>query len=176
MKRFLLKNALPKKLSFILVAAFICLSSTAAILFANADFSGEWKLNEQKSDLGQFGRMAARTLKITEKADGMSIERSSKTPIGDDYTATDKLTFDGKETENVVFANNKKKSTTKWSDDGQTLTVNSTITFDRNGETMEIKVEENYKLIDNGQGLSVESTSNSNWGTNTMKMIYEKVK
>ena len=176
MKRFLLKKVLSKKLTFLFVAALICLTSTAAFLFANADFSGEWKLNEQKSELGQYGRMAARTIKITSQPDAISFERNVTAQNGEERTVTEKLTFDGKETESAPFGTAKKKSTAKWTDDGQTLNVNSVITFDRNGETMEIKVAEAYKLIDNGQGLSIESNSTSSFGTNTMKLVYDKVK
>jgi hypothetical protein len=50
-----MKKAMAKKLTLFLLAGFVCLSTTAAVLFDNADLSGEWKLNEQKSELGQFG-------------------------------------------------------------------------------------------------------------------------
>ena len=39
---------------------------------------------------------------------------------------------------------------------------------------MEIKVTELWKLLDNGKTLSIESTSNSDFGTNTMKLLYDK--
>jgi hypothetical protein len=172
-----MKKTITKKLTLFLLAGFVCLSTTAAVLFANADLSGEWKLNEQKSELGQFGgRMAARKLKVTSGADTISIERTSVTPNGEERTTTEKLTFDGKEIETTIFGNNKKKSTAQWATDGQTLNVNSVIVFDRNGEQMEIKVTEAWKLTDNGQALSVESTSTSSRGTNTMKLVYEKAK
>ncbi|MCU7551192.1 hypothetical protein OCK74_18875 [Chitinophagaceae bacterium LB-8] len=173
----LMKKAVPKRIVLFLLAGFICLSTTAAVLFANADLSGEWKLNEQKSELGQFGgRMAARKLKVSSQADAISIERTSVTQNGEERTTSEKLTFDGKETETTVFGNNKKKSTAKWSDDGQTLNINSVMVFDRNGEQMEIKVAEAWKLTENGQVLSVESTSTSSRGTNTLKLVYEKAK
>ena len=48
--------------------------------------------------------------------------------------------------------------------------------LDRNGEITEIKTTETWKLIDNGQALALESTSNSSFGTNTMKLVYDKAK
>jgi hypothetical protein len=163
--------------SLLLTSSLFLLLTSMMVVAMNANFSGDWKLNESKSDLGEFGsRFAPKKLKITGQADGMSVDRVSVNQQGEEVTMTEKLTFDGKEAESTVFGSSKKKSTTKWSDDGQVLTVNSTIMFERNGETTEIKMTEVYKLIDNGQALSVESTSNSSFGTNAMKLLYEKAK
>jgi hypothetical protein len=169
------KKVLSAKTTFVLTVAFAVMC-TAATRVNNANFSGSWKLNEQKSDLGQFGgRMTPKTLKLEQKEDGLSIERTSNFN-GQDRTTTEKLSFDGKETENTVFGTAKKKSTAKWSEDGQTLTVNSVVAFDRNGQTMEIKSTETWKLINDGQGLSVETKSTSQMGENTVKAVFEKSK
>ena len=161
----------------LLSAAVLLICSAATTIVLVADFSGQWTLNEQKSELGQYGgRMAPKKLKIDGQADAITYERFSTNQNGDEVIMKEKLTFDGKESESTVFGNSKKKSTAKWSDDGQALTVNSTILLDRNGETIEIKLTETWKLIDNGQALSLESTSNSSFGTNTMKLFYDKAK
>ena len=166
-----------KKFSFFVLAAITCLVSAAAFVYANADFSGEWTLNKSKSELGQWGeRIAPKKLKIDGKTDAVAIDRFSVNQSGAEVITNEKLTFDGKESENTIFGNSKKKSVAKWSEDGQTLNVNSTIFLDRNGETTEIKVTELWKLIDNGQALSLESTSNSSFGTSTMKLVYDKSK
>jgi hypothetical protein len=151
---------------------------TAATTIINAvDFSGEWKLNEQKSDLGQFGRGAARKIKVNGvQANEISFERTSTNQAGEEVVRKEKLTFDGKETESIGFGNSKRKSTAKWSDDGQAMMVNATIMLDRNGEITEIKQKETWKLADNGQTLSIESNSVSSFGENNMKLVYDKVK
>jgi hypothetical protein len=156
----------------------ICILSTAATVIAiNANFTGEWILNNSKSDLGEYGgRFAPKKYKIDGQADAVTIERFTTSQDGAEVISKEKLTFDGKENESTVFGSSKKKSTMKWSDDGQVMTVNSTILLDRNGEITEIKLTEIWKLIDNGQALSVESTSNSSFGTNSMKLLYEKAK
>lgn len=163
------------------------MSATAAIVFLCSavipsnyavNFSGEWKLNEQKSDLGQFGgRMAGRQLKINSQADSISYERTSTSQSGDVVTTKESLTFDGKESDAITSGGNaKRKSSAKWSEDGQSLSINSTITLNRNGETIEIKVKETWKLTDNGNTLSIESNSSSSFGENSMKLFYDKVK
>jgi hypothetical protein len=134
-------------------------------------------LNEQKSELGEFGeRFAPKKLKVDSKGDSMSCERTITSQSGEDVTSIIKLTFDGKETEGIAFGNSKRKSTAKWSDDGQSLLINSTIFFDQNGQTNEIKVNEIWKLTDNGNALAIESNSSSSFGDNSMKLVYEKVK
>jgi hypothetical protein len=161
----------------VLASSLFVLLTSMAVIADKPNFTGEWKLNEQKSDLGEFGaRFAPKKLKINAQAEGMTVDRSSVNQNGEEVTYNEKLTFDGKETESTVFNSSKKKSAAKWSDDSQVLTVNSTILFDRNGETTEIKMTEVYKLTDNGQALSVESTSNSSFGTNAMKLVYDKAK
>jgi hypothetical protein len=168
-----IKNTIAKK-TLVLSAAFITLCAVT-VNAQKANFSGEWKLNEQKSTLGQYGgRMAAKKLKLNGQTDSLSIQRTATSQDGNEVTMNERLTFDGKETESTLFTNSKKKSTAKWSDDGKSLNVNSTITLDRNGETIEIKVTETWKLADDGKALTIESTSNSSFGTNTMKLVYDK--
>jgi hypothetical protein len=87
------------------------------------------------------------------------------------------LTFDGKEVETAGgFGNSKRKASAKWSDDSQSIIISATTTFDRDGQTMEIKQKETWKLADNGQTLVIESNSSSSFGESTMKLVYEKVK
>lgn len=158
-------------------AAMILLCSAMPYDNVAVNFSGEWKLNEQKSELGEFGgRFAPKKLKVDSKADSLSYERTSTNQAGEEITSTIKLTFDGKESESIAFGNSKRKSAAKWSDDGQSLLVNSTILLDQNGQTTEIKVNEIWKLADNGNSLSIESKSSSSFGDNSMKLIYDKAK
>jgi hypothetical protein len=164
-----------KKISFLVAGAFVCLLSAAAIIHA-VNFSGEWNLNKEKSEFGEYGEnIAPKKFTINSADNSITIERLSPTMTGEDYTLKETLTFDGKETESVLFATNKKKSTAKWSDDGQSLLVSSLINFDIQGQMTEIKVEEVWKLTPDGQ-LSLQSTSNSSFGTLEMKLVYDKKK
>src|SRR3982750_2186663 len=113
----------PARRNFLLATSVFVLTTAATIIAANANFTGEWNLNEGKSDLGQFGaRFAAKKLKIDGQNDAMNVERFTTNQNGDQVTTKEKLTYDGKESESTVFGNAKRKSVAKWSDDGQTLT------------------------------------------------------
>src|SRR5437667_6392267 len=114
-------NTFSKKLIGILIAPALFLSFTT--LPDHANFSGDWKLNEGKSDLGQFGPYAPRKIKVEQKDDGIIISKTAPSFTGEDVTTTETLSFDGKETESTVFGTSKRKASAKWSDDGQTLTI-----------------------------------------------------
>jgi len=164
-----------KKISFFLAGAFACLLATAAIIHA-VNFSGEWTLNKEKSELGDIGEnIAPKKITINSKDNSIDIERLSPSFEGGEYTTKETLTFDGKETEIKLTGNNKRKSTAKWSADGQSMLVSSIMNWDINGEMTEIKVEETWKLTPEGK-LSLVSVSNSSFGTLEMKMIYDKTK
>jgi hypothetical protein len=154
-----------KKLSFkkmlyaLLIPSVILFSFT--IVADRANFSGDWKLDESKSELGDFGGRVARSLKADQKDNAITITRT--TPGfngGDPVTTTITLTYDGKVTESEGFGGSKRKSTAGWSDDGSTLTVNNTTTFERDGQTSEFKSTETWTLTKDGL-LSVVTHSNS---------------
>lgn len=74
----LLKN-LALKTSLLLAAAAVLVLTSATALNAPPNFSGEWKLNESKSELGQFGRGAAKKIKV-ESLDARVFPMSAPQP------------------------------------------------------------------------------------------------
>jgi hypothetical protein len=163
-------------LAFFLLAGLTVFCTAATVRILNADFKGEWTFNEQKSKLaeGRF-RMNAKKIKVTQDADGISIDRTNAAPQGgEDVTTNEKVTFDGKTAESTVFGGSKKKSTAAWSADGNQLTINSTIVFERDGNSFEIKVAEVWKLADGGKTLSIDYTTTSQRGTSNNTFVYDK--
>jgi hypothetical protein len=151
----------------------IC-SATPPILIANADFKGDWNFNEQKSKLAEGRRMNAQKIKVGQEEDATVIERTLASQNGDNIVSSEKLTFDGKTAESTVFGTSKRKSTATWSADGQSMTINSTIAFERDGNTTEIKIVEIWKLTDSGKSLSIDYTTTSPRGTTTNTLVYDK--
>lgn len=159
-----------KKLLPLLIAPAFLLSFTANP--GRIDLSGDWKLNESKSELGEFGgRFAARSIKIEQNEDAITISKTAPTRDGD-VTTTETLSFDGKVSETSAFGNAPKKSVAKWSEDGQSLIITYTIVFERNGQTSEIKGTETWSLKDGS--LSLVTVSSSSRGDNTTKAVYDK--
>jgi hypothetical protein len=169
-----------KKTVLLLAVGFFTLTSMAQ---DRVNFSGEWKLNDSKSELvGQFplcifggDRMRSKTMKITAQPDFLAVDIASSYPDGALVTRQEKLTFDGKESEATYVGVPRETSAARWSDDGQTMTVHSVRSFDTNGETADFKVTEVWKLINGGKSISIEVNSQSALnGDYTMKLIYDR--
>ncbi|MEO6317111.1 MAG: hypothetical protein ABIU63_10100 [Chitinophagaceae bacterium] len=167
------KTFVVRSLSALVIFSVVILSSFT-VNAQRASFSGDWKLDETKSELGEFGGRVARSIKADQKEDAITTTKVSPGfNGGESVTATLKLTFDGKVAESEGVGGSKRKSTGKWSEDGKTLTVNSTMTFDRDGQSFEIKSVENWTITKDGL-LSIVTNSTSPRGESTVKAIYTK--
>lgn len=143
---------------------------------APTDFSGDWTLNEQKSNFGDtsFGKFGATTLKVKQDNTLVTIARTGTTPDGDSYAWEEKLSADGKESEIAVYGSGKRKSTMKWSDDKNSFTINSKTSLERNGMSIDITSTEVFKLSDGGKTLTMDVTSTSSFGTMNRRLVYDK--
>ncbi len=166
---------------FVLFLMFVCTAYKAQNSMARdrADFSGKWKLNESKSELGQFGvgdkvcldwLAASKTMKVAGHANFLTVDLPSSSRGGALVTRREKLIFDGKESDITFLGSIRKKSAVRWSDDGETMTVNSVLYY----TNTEIKVIEVWKLINDGKSISIQSNSNSTFGKNSMDLVYDK--
>lgn len=165
---------LMQKAGILSSAAFVVLFSSFVVTNAPVNFSGEWKLNESKSELGQFPQFAPRKVNVTASDTAATVVRFSVDQNGQEQSSTETLSYSGKETESTVFGAMKKKSAVKWSEDGKTMIVNGVINFERDGQTTEIKLKEDWKLSDDGKTLTIASASSSSFGENAMKMVFDR--
>jgi hypothetical protein len=158
--------------AFLFMGAFLLFSS--ATFAQKVNFSGTWTYNEDKSEVGE-GRFrgAATELTIKQEGNNMSIERVSQGRDGEEFTRNEKYTLDGKVCENPAF-NTTRKSTATWSEDGKSLTIASTMVFEREGQEREMKSTEVLSLADNGKTLSITSTSMSPRGEMKRTYVYDK--
>jgi len=156
-----------------------------------ANFSGEWKSKEPISMGGNIvccynsgDRMLAKTMKIAEQANFLTIEVSSSFPGTAPVTSQEKLTFDGKESQINHGPERGKKFTVKLSDDGQTMTVNSIVHLmvptpyhvDVQ-EQLIVNVTEVWKLSNDGKSISVQANAKSNsfGGERSWTTVFDKV-
>lgn len=130
-----MKTRTMKKFSSI-ICLMIFASFTLSALAQNPDFSGKWKLNDTKSTLGEEFSFAPKSLTVTQEANLMTVERVSEFQ-GNEFTMKSAYTLDGKESKNEGFQGMENVSVAQWSDDGQSLTIITTIET-QNGE-MHIK-------------------------------------
>jgi hypothetical protein len=167
-----MKKSFTKSLFVFLLAPAILLAFTSKPERAN--FSGQWSLNESKSELGDFAQFATRSMKVEQKDDNITISRTAASFDGGENTSVETLTFDGKEAESVLFGTSKRKASAKWSDDGKTLTTNFKLSLDFNGEVTEVTGTEVMTLGSDGKTLVSQINSSSSFGDLAIKGVYEK--
>jgi hypothetical protein len=169
-------KSINRSLILLITFLFVFSLNTAFAQAKKTDFTGTWTLNENKSQLGEGpGRRAASKMVITQDAKTLNNEKTSTRQTGETVTTTEKYNFDGSETDNSQN-DRKKKSIASWSADMKDLTINSTTIFERDGNSMEIKTIEIYKLGSDGISLIIETTSSSSFGEFKTSLFYDKAK
>lgn len=152
----------------------LVLMLSSAVLSGQANFSGTWAFNDSKSDFGdsQF-RFAATTLVITQEGNALTVESTMPGRDGGEMKITSKYNLDGTVSENPMF-NTTRKSTAAWSADKTSLTITSTMTFERDGQSREMKTTETYKLAEGGKVLMIESVRPGRDGEMKTTAAYDK--
>jgi hypothetical protein len=157
-----------------LLFAVVSLSLISGSLFAQADFSGSWALNESKSTLGDGPRMSVTSMTVTQQESLISIDLVQPSWEGGEMKRSEKYTLDGKESVNQGMMDSSVKTITTWSEDKKELRFAKTITFEMNGETMEMKLDDAWTLSDDDKTLTVKSSMKSDWGEMNTVLVYDK--
>lgn len=140
---------------------------------AQADFSGTWKRNAEKSDPmggpggGGGGMMANATWTITQTADKITIAIQAG-----EMNRTSTYTLDGKESVNPGMRGAEVKSTAKW--EGASLVIESTQTMSGPNGDMTITSKEVRTLSEDGKTMTVVTTRVTPQGERTTKAVYDK--
>ena len=160
-----------------LLAALLCgLLLVPAFAFAGkakTDFSGAWKLNEDKTEMGEGRFGPAPKVVVKQEGNNLEVTRTRMGRDGQEMTNTAKLTLDGKEV-TEEGENRSSKSTAKWSDDGKKLMIHTTSSFTRDDQTFERKTEEVWEMSDGGKTLTIQSTTSSSRGERKTVAVYDK--
>ena len=149
-----------------LIALTLCMT-VAALGADKPDFSGNWKLNVSKSDLGQMPVPDKWEMKVEHKDPALKSVTTSVGQMGERVMEANYKT-DGTETINKGFGNSETKSTAKW--DGSILAIATQAEFQ--GNKMEILSR--WNLAADGKTLTVEQTMKSDRGEFTTKRVLDK--
>jgi mannan endo-1,4-beta-mannosidase len=140
------------------------------------DLSGDWVFNESKSQVGNGGTGSLPgKLSIIQKDDRIIIKRTMISEYEDNTVTTDSLSLDGKEKEfRSPFRNTPGTIAAHLSEKGDTLFIDSKVSFKNGGQTREFVTNEAWSLQDRGKILSINQSSNGFRGKRTVVAIYEK--
>jgi hypothetical protein len=156
----------------------IVLSFCSVTLFAqegNVNFSGNWNLDEKKSELGEARmRFASPVLKIKQTGNNLSVERTVGNPRGNGpATTSEKYTLDGRTNVNRG-GRIPVESAVNWTENGTTLTFVSSRSSERQGQTFEMKTTEVWSLTDGGKILTIDMTVTTPQGQMKRTLVYDK--
>lgn len=157
------------------VALVAVVAVSFAFRAAPANYSGTWKLNEGKSELGEFGaRGVPSKIVVDQKTDGISITTTSANFQGEEVTLTDNL-VEGKEVDGKgTFGNATKKSTLKWAADGNSFTVNVAIKAEFGGQSFEMSGSEAWTIAADGKTVTIARKYSTPQGDFSTKAVYDK--
>lgn len=178
-------------LSAMIISAFLFMPLTVSGQAGKANFAGTWALNAEKSTFGQGQGQPAQGQAGQGQGQGqgmrgfgggnfvakqednlLTVDRTRPDQNGTPQTTTSKYTLDGKESVNTTGMG-ESKSIATWAADGKSLTIVTTRTFDRNGQSMTMKTTEVWSLT-SPTTLSIVSTRTSPNGDRTTTMVYDK--
>lgn len=139
-----------------------------------SDFSGEWKINKEKSQLGDTPLFLSR-IKIQLKADSLLTTRVYENGNGEEYPFDENLSLDGKEVKIVIF-DMPRKSTATRTDNNGTILINSATTFTGNNGQEDMVAKETWKIQGEGQVLALEFSNTMSGNETKGTYFYDKVK
>ena len=141
-----------------------------SVLAADVDFSGAWSLNTDKSEFpemsegqgrGGRGRFAAANMTITQKKNKLTVESKMAGRDGEERVVETEYNLAGKVTkEKGRRGTTEHKATMK----GDMLAIESVRFMEREGMEFEIVTMQKWSLTDGGNGLIIESSSETPMG------------
>ena len=154
-----------------------------------ANFSGQWKAKEAISIGGNIfcsydagDRMAAKSMKIVEQADFLTIENPDLDAAS--TKSREKLIFDGKTRQISLSKENRKAFSVHLSNGGQTMTIRS-IAYFTTGTPSKVNVKQQaytdvtevWNLSNDGKSIAVLAKAKSNiWKEErSWKTVFDKI-
>jgi hypothetical protein len=153
-----------KKIFYSLVLCLFAFSGMGQ----DVDFSGTWKLNNEKSVLFEQFSLAPSQLIVTQTADTIVVEKHGNFQ-GTEYVSKDKYSLDGKECVNPGMMGSKKTSTAVWSEDKKVLTITGKMPTQDQGEAT---ITEVFQMAD--VNLKVELSASSQMGSMAETYLLDK--
>jgi len=176
------------RVSAIFVAALLLLSACAEkVQVGTTDFSGEWVLNAEKSEMGggrdgqrggergdrRGGGMLASKMIVEQQDNKLVVETFRKNREGEDVSMKLTYNLNGKKSNNDLFFGSQ-ESVASWSKDGKMLIIESTMNMSRGDRDFTMESTEKWSL--ENDTLTIETTRFTPMGERTSKAVFEKLK
>jgi hypothetical protein len=136
------------------------------------DFSGTWKLDMTKSTLAEYTPILVR-IDVKISGDSLLTERYYDTGDGQEYPFTENLTLDGKEY-NITIYDMPRKSKASWSDQDNSVLVESTTTFNGDSGSEDFISVETWKADKVNKTLAINFKNNVSGGEAEGVFLFNK--
>jgi hypothetical protein len=163
------------KTKTILIALSMLFYLPALTIYAQkADFSGEWKLNKEKTVLAD-NQLFLSGITIQIKPDSLLTTRVYENGNGEEYPFVENLSLDGKDCKIAIFDMPRTSKATRSDTDGSIM-IASTTTFNGNNGQEDMTAKETWKVDNEGKTITLEFTNNMSGNEISGTYYYNKVK
>ncbi|MBN1408196.1 MAG: hypothetical protein JW956_10420 [Calditrichaceae bacterium] len=141
-----------------------------------ADFSGFWIFDEEKSKLDNWGAgFLPSKLWIKQDENRLIVEKTFVMEYADDRIRVDTLSLDGAVNQSIAdYRNALQRMTATWSENKDTLFIETKVAFDRGRQMSESITQEKWFLQDNGNMLANKYYSTSRWAERNIHIVYRR--
>ena len=138
------------------------------------NFSGIWVFNEEKSSLDNSGAgNLPYKLEIKQEGNELNIKYTIILEYADNRITEENLMLDG--SENISeFLDSPRITTAGFSENKDSLCINSTVTFQRGDRTFDMITHETWTLQNNGKELIIHQYSSSPRGERNIAITYDR--
>ncbi|HMD59938.1 MAG TPA: glycosyl hydrolase [Opitutaceae bacterium] len=139
-----------------------------------ADFSGSWVLDEDRSDFGRMGAgFAPARLDVVQTGTQLSVATTRIVESADDQVTEEKLTLDGAELRSE-FMNSPRVTTARLSEAGDLLLIESVVRFAWGQPGSKTTTKDTWKLIDGGRHLSIQRFVSGFRGEQNLTLVFDR--
>jgi hypothetical protein len=138
------------------------------------DYSGEWKLNKEKSTLTD-PQLFLSKITFQVKPDSLFTTRVYENGNGEEYPFEENLSLDGKDCKMVIYEMPRNSKATRSADDGA-LMIASATTFNNGNGPEDMTSNETWKLDNDGRFLILTFTNKMSGNETTGTYYFEKAK
>jgi hypothetical protein len=157
---------------FILIIILI-ISSFIPVVAQNGNFTGEWKLNKEKTVLPDNSLFLSK-ITIQLKTDSLLTVRVYENSNGEEYPFEENLSFDGKDCKIVIYDMPRSSKATK-SADGS-INIESKTTFQGSNGEDNLIAKEVWKVDNDTKMLVLNYTNKSSGGEVPGTSYFNKIK
>jgi hypothetical protein len=159
------------KASFIFLMILLLSSS---IFGQESSFTGEWKLNREKS-VQTNNQIFLSRINIKLKSDSLLTSRVYENANGEEYFFDENLSLDGKDCKIVIYEMPRTTKATRSNTEGY-LVIESTTTFNGNNGEENLISKETWKVDNDGKTLTIDFSNKMSGGETTGTNYYNKIK